>query len=119
MGKLKKIVPVLILVSLLALPMVASAIRLPTLGDPGIRNLSEIEGLIKTVSNFIIVVGIVIVVIAIVYAGIMYAIAGDDTTKQGKAKAWLWNGVIAALIVLGVGVLMNTASNVVTRTFFR
>jgi len=117
MDKLKKILPALVLVSLLALPMVASAVRTPTPEDEGVT-LLQVQLMVERISEFIIVVGILVVVIAIVIAGIMYAIAGDDATKQSKAKAWLWNGVIAALIVLGVGVLMNTVGNIVTRSFF-
>jgi hypothetical protein len=117
MSKLKVYLPGLVLLSLLAMPMVASALATPGTGDEGLT-LSEIEDLIDTVANFIITIGIIIVVIAIVWAGIQFATAGGDTTKQENAKSWLKNGIIAALIVLGVGVLLNTASNVVTRSFF-
>lgn len=117
MSKLKIYLPGLVLLSLLVMPMVASALVQPGVGDRGLT-LTEIEGLIDTVANFIITIGIIIVVIAIVWAGIQFAIAGGDAEKQGKAKEWLKNGLIAAVIVLGVGVLLNTASNIVTRSFF-
>ncbi len=117
MRKLRIYLPGLVLISLLVMPMVASALATPGTGDRGLT-LTEIEDLIDTVANFIIAIGIIIVVIAIVWAGIQFAIAGGDETKVSNAKGWLKNGLIAALIVLGVGVLLNTASNIVTRSFF-
>ena len=118
MNKLKIIVPGLVLLTFLVLPVVVLGVTEPGIADKGL-SLSEIEDLIDTVANFIITIGIIIVVIAIVWAGIQFATAGGDTTKQENAKMWLKNGLIAAVIVLGVGVLLNTASNMVTRSFFR
>lgn len=94
----------------------ASAADLPT-GQP--ITLGEVEELIGTIANFLIIVGAVIAVIFIILAGLKYVTAGSDSGKVEEAKAMLKNGVIGAAIVLGIGVIMQTIAMLVTRDFFR
>jgi len=89
----------------------------PVSGPPGFT-LAELGSLIAIVGSFLTNIAVLFAIIAIIISGIMYMRAGADTTKIANAQAWLWNSLIGALIVLGVGVIINTIANVVTREFF-
>ncbi|TSC90278.1 MAG: hypothetical protein G01um10142_450 [Parcubacteria group bacterium Gr01-1014_2] len=80
--------------------------------------LAELGSLIAIVGSFLTNIAVLFAIIAIVVSGIMYMRAGSDTTKITNAQTWLRNALIGALIVLGVGVIINTIANVVTREFF-
>mgnify|MGYP001599278455 CR=1 FL=1 len=86
---------------------------LPVTGAP--ITLSEIQARIQTIAQFLIVVSMVIAVIMIVYGGIRWMLAPDDSKA---AKAIIRNGIIGAAIVLAVGVILQTVAGLVTRTFF-
>lgn len=81
--------------------------------------LGEVEDIIGTIAEFLIIIGAVIAVIFIILAGVKYMYAGSDSTKVGEAQTMLKNGVIGAAIVLGVGVILETIAMLVTRDFFR
>lgn len=91
------------------------------LPNPGVQiggapiTLSEIEGRIQTVAQFLIVISMVIAVIMIVYGGIRWMVSSD---KPEEAKKIITNGIIGAAIILGVGVILQTLSGVITRSFF-
>lgn len=108
------------LIGLLVLfPLVVLA-QLPTVNPqpaPGLT-LQEIENLIKRVAQFIIVLGVVLALIFIVVGGISWMKAGGDEEAAKKAKKRIWSGIWGALIVIGVGVILQTLAKVVTRTFF-
>ena len=72
---------------------------------------------LEPLANFLIAGGIVGAIIVIVWSGIMYFKAGSDSEAK-NAKAWFKNGLIGALIILGVGVIINTVALVVTGGFF-
>ena len=77
--------------------------------------LAEIQNIIETIAQFLIVISIVIAVIFIIWGGIRYMASGED---KKAAKATIWNGIIGAAVVLAVGVILNTVASLVTRTFF-
>lgn len=78
------------------------------------RVLDEVLG---PIANFLIVAGITVAVITIVLSGIIYLTAGSSD-RVSQAKKWFKNGIIGALIVLGVGVILNTVQVLVTGEFF-
>ena len=80
--------------------------------------LCEIAGLIQDVANFMLYASGFIMVIFLIWAGIMWMRAGGNTEKTKEAKGRLKQGVIGAFIILGVGVILNTAQAVITREFF-
>ena len=96
--------------------------QLPTPTSPYGGNpitLSTIQDLVETVARFLILISIVIAVIFIVWGGVMYMMAGDDTAKSGAAKTRIFNGIIGALVVLAVGLILQTLAAVVNfSTFF-
>ena len=78
----------------------------------------ELDNLIERVAQSVLVISVLLAVIFIVRAGITWMSAGADTKKVDDAKAQLKGGIIGAVIVLGVGVIINTIAAVVTREFF-
>ena len=88
----------------------------PTTGQA--VTLNEIEDLITRIAQFLIVVSIIIAVIFIIWGGIMYMAARGDEDRVSKAKATIFNGIIGAAVVLGVGVILQTLAGLITRSFF-
>lgn len=80
--------------------------------------LVVIGALIARVGSFLTTVGVLLAFIAVIISGIMYMKAGAEPTKIEKAKGWFKNALLGALIVLGVGVIVSTIANVVSRQFF-
>ena len=102
--------------ALISLPILTfAAANLP----PGTElTLTKIQQLIETVANWLIIVGVAIAVIFIIWGGLKYMYARGDQTKATEAKESIYNGIIGAAIVLGVGVILRTTAALVTRTFF-
>jgi len=80
--------------------------------------LDVIDFIIFRVSTFFISISAVIAVVFIIWSGVTYMYAGDDTTKVQAAQARLRSGIIGAAIILGVGVIIQTIASVVTLDFF-
>lgn len=78
-------------------------------------NLNTIATWVENIANFLLYIGAIIAVIFIIWGGITYMAAGGNTEKAEKAKTRIWNGVIGALIVVGVGVILNTLIYLVQR----
>lgn len=79
---------------------------------------NEIDYLISRVAIFVMFASVSLAIIFIVRAGITWMMAGADSKKVDDARAQLKSGIIGALIVLGVGVIINTLAAIVTREFF-
>ena|SRR3989344_4531398 len=113
----KYIIPALGLI----LPVLVFAVTIPnpspTLGGEAI-DLDEIQDLIEGIARFLIIISVVIAVIVIVYGGIRWIAAGSNEEAVGKAKTIVLNGIIGTLVVLAVGVILQTLAGVVTRSFF-
>lgn len=88
----------------------------PYAGQP--ITLTDIQGIIETVARFLILISVVIAVIFIIWGGIMYMMAGDDATKATAAKTRIVNGIIGALVVLAVGLILQTLASIVNWTQF-
>ena len=70
--------------------------------------LTRIGGILDIVSDFLIFWGVVVAVIFIIWGGITYMAAGGDPEAATKAKTRIWNGVIGAIVVLGIGLIIRT-----------
>ena len=88
----------------------------PYAGTP--VTLTDIQDLITTVARFLILISVVVAVIFIVWGGMMYMMAGDDVAKAGAAKTRIVNGIIGALVVLAVGLIMQTLASIVNWSSF-
>ena len=119
-NKMKKYLAVLPVAMLLVLPLLVLA-QLPTVSPPIVPGLTlaEAENLVRRVAQFIIVIGVIFAVIWIVLGGIAWMRAAGDETKVKAAKDRVWAGVWGALVVLAVGLILQTLAGVVTRVFFQ
>ena len=120
MYKYQKLARTGIITAMALMPALVLA-QLPTptspFGGTGIT-LTDVQGLIETVARFLILISVVIAVIFIVWGGISYMTAGDDTSKASAAKSRIVNGIIGALVVLAVGLILQTLASLVNWTVF-
>ena len=120
MYKFRTIAKVGIATAMALMPaLVLAQLPLPTspFGGTGFT-LADAQDLVTTIARFLVLISIVIAVIFIVWGGLMYMMAGDDTTKTTAAKSRIINGIIGALVVLAVGLILQTLANIVNWTAF-
>ena len=119
MGKYKNILVMIVLGAMLAMPLLAMALTAPGAPVPGQAvTLNEVERLINGIARFFIVISVIVAVIFIVYGGIRWIAAKGDPTGTKAAQEAIKNGIYGALIILGVGVILQTLQGVISRTFF-
>lgn len=120
MEEFKKIGKFAIPAAVAVMPFLALA-ALPVFSNPvggtGI-SLAEVEAIINQIARFMIVISLVVAVIFIIYGGLRYMTAGGDPARVKAATETIKNGVIGALVVLAVGVILQTLAGLVSRTFF-
>lgn len=105
------------------LPVLALNIPGSRIGSGGLPpgqpiTLDVLDYLIFRVSTFFISVSAVLAMVFIIWAGVTYMYAGEDTTKITAAQGRLRSGIIGAAIIFGVGVIIQTIASVVTLDFF-
>jgi hypothetical protein len=92
------------------LPTFAQTLPQPTvpIGTPeqGLT-AGRILDIIAAIGTFIIFAGAALAVIFVVVGGIRWIIAGADAEARA-AKDTIKNGIIGGVIILGVGILLNT-----------
>ena len=116
MNKYKNILVMIVFGAMLALPLMSMAINAPGVPVAGQAvTLDEVERIINGIARFLIVISVIVAVIFIVYGGIRWIASPGD---PAAAKTIIKNGIIGALIILGVGVLLQTLQGVISRTFF-
>ncbi|MBI4117321.1 MAG: hypothetical protein HY451_01410, partial [Parcubacteria group bacterium] len=120
LNRFKKYAVIPAVAFLVLLPMLALA-QLPTVSPPIVpgTSLTEVEGIIRRVAQFILVLGVIAALIYIVLGGIAWMRAGGDPTKITTAKTQIWSGVWGALVVIAIGLILQTLAGVVTRVFFQ
>ena len=120
MSKFKIVAKVSIATAMALMPMLVLA-QLPVPTSPyggAAVTLGDVKDVIETVARFLILVSVVIAVIFIVWGGISYMSAGDDSSKTTAAKSRIVNGIIGALVVLAVGLILQTLAGLVNWTVF-
>lgn len=110
-----KLLTILILLGVLAVIAPALAADYIPPGKP--ITLDEVDGLIRMIARFLIVISMVIAVIAFVLSGITYMMGGTLTDVK-KAQGMFKNAIWGTLIILAIGVIINTIAALVTRDFF-
>ena len=99
--------------------LVLAALPVPTPPTTGQAiDLDDIEELVKRIAQFLIVISVIVAVIFIIWGGVMYMAARGDETRVTAAKGTIFNGIIGAAVVLGVGVILQTLAGLITRSFF-
>ena len=118
--KFHKVAKVGIITAAALMPMLALAQLTPPTSPftgPAVT-LDTIQDIIETIARFLILISVVVAVIFIVWGGMMYMMAGDDAAKASAAKTRIVNGIIGALVVLAVGVILQTLAGLVNWTTF-
>lgn len=121
MNKIQKIASISLTTAAVLVPILVLAAVLPTPTPPTTGQaltLIEMEALIKRVAQFLIIVSVIIAVIFIIWGGVMYMAARGNEEQATKAKTTIFNGIIGAAVVLGVGVILQTLAGLITRSFF-
>lgn len=121
MNKIGKTMSVAVTVAAVLVPVLvfAAVLNTPTPPTSGqALSLQEIEDLVKRIAQFLIIVSVIIAVIFIVWGGILYMASRGDPEKAETAKSTIFNGIIGAAVVLGVGVILQTLAGLITRSFF-
>lgn len=121
MSKTQKVALVSMAVMAVLMPVLVLAVTLPTPTPPTSGEavtLDEIESLIRRIAQFLIIVSVIVAVIFIIWGGVMYMAARGDEDRVKTAKSTIYNGIIGAAVVLGVGVILQTLAGLITRNFF-
>lgn len=123
MKHLSKIIFSVLAIFVIKLPALAITIPGSRTGSGGLPpgqpiTLGVLDYIIFRVSTFFISISAVLTVIFIIWAGVTYMYAGDDSAKVTAAQGRLRSGIIGAAIILGVGVIIQTIASVVTLDFF-
>jgi len=85
--------------------------RIPFPWNAPSYDVQDVYDTLSGFADFVFTIAGVLVGITIVWAGIIYATAGSDTAKVGKAKTIFKNGLIASLIIFAVGLILSTLAN--------
>lgn len=85
--------------------------------DPGVKGLTlnDISALLIKIGNWLIIAAMIVAVIVIVWGGIQYMFSSD---KTDAAKSRIYNGIIGAAVVLGVGLILRTLALMINQQFF-
>lgn len=119
MDKMTKIAKWGIAAAMMAIPFMSLAVvPVPALPAGSELTLTGIEDIIKLIATTLMVAGITIAIIFIIWGGIKYMTAGGDEKRSGAAKTAIFNGIIGAAVVIGVGVILRTVAGLITRNFF-
>lgn len=101
------------------LPVVVLA-QLPTATIPTVSGLTltELEQRIRQVVQFLMVIGVILAVGFIIWGGItrMYSQGEEKAVKAANDR--IRSGVIGALVVIAVGLILQTLAAIVARSFF-
>ncbi len=121
MENFKKIAKIAIPVAALMLPFMSLAVTVvpPDVSTTGAPiTLADMQNMITSIANFLIIVSVIVAVIFIIWGGIMVIASHGDPTRAKKGYDIIKNGVIGAAVVLGVGIILNTVKALLARTFF-
>ncbi len=117
---MKKILSIMALAMVLLMPLLVLA-QLPGPAVPTVpgTTLTEIENIIRRVAQFMLIIGVIVAIIFIIWGGITWMMAGGADDKIKTAKTRIWSGVWGALIIIAVGLILQTLAGLVTRVFFQ
>lgn len=71
-------------------------------------SLTDILSISENIGGFLMIAGSLIAGIAVIWAGVVYMTSGADPARVKGAKDILKAALIGALIIFGVGVIVNT-----------
>ena len=105
----------LALIAVCVFPMVATAIDtvpVPAGYEGKIITLRAVVFMVQDIMNAGIILATLAVVAMIVYSGFQMATSRGDEAKYKKGRETLLYAIYGALVVFGVGLIVNTIANV-------
>lgn len=108
--KMRTSLTALVFVAISVAPAVALAVPVPIEGNA--ITLQNIVYLVRDIINIGIILATLAVVAMIVYSGFMMATSRGEETKYKKGKEMLKYAIYGALVVFGVGLIVNTIADV-------
>lgn len=109
---MKKIIISLILLSVLVLPVVATA-QIPP--QPGFGTIGNLDVLYQRIATLFWQIFAIIALIMFIVAGILFLTAGGDPDKVVAARsAFLWGvvGIVVAMVAFSIVLLTRTSFGV-------
>ena len=102
------------------LPRQVPDIRIPATPVSGAKPITGLDlySAITGIAGFLIVVGPLILVAALIINAVTLMGGGASTAAVAKAKQGFWYSILGGLIVFGVGVIINTIAVIVSGQFF-
>jgi len=118
---LKKNFTLLIIVFFIFLPILSFAQGIITDPEPSesvtivnpLPGITSVNGLLQTILEGAIKIGIPVIVLAIIYSGFLFVSAQGNTEKLGTAKKSLIYTLIGAAILLGSWAIAQLITNTV------
>ena len=107
----ENVLKVISIISIISLPIFSFAEEAGKIINP--LNESTIDGLIKTVLEGALKIGIPIIALAIIYCGFLFVEARGNPEKIGKAKESLMYTLVGAGILLGAWAIALLIKNTV------
>lgn len=110
--KKKSLISLLLLTTFMFLGMAGfvSAIDVPETDLPDTSPTEILKNLLDWIATIVAIISALVIVIA----GIMWATAGGDEDKQGKARKMLISGVVGLIIALAAWGLVNVVITLFT-----
>ena len=102
------------------LPRQVPDIRIPATPVSGAKPITGLDlySAITGIAGFLIVVGPLILVAALIINAITLMGGGASAAAVAKAKQGFWYSILGGLIVFGVGVIINTIAVIISGQFF-
>ncbi len=105
---MKKALVVVYALSLLVLPLIASA--------QGQDPVTVICNVLNVVKQIILAIGLGIAVIILIIGGIQYMTAGGDAEKAGSARKLIVNAIIGIVIILAAAFIIALVQGFLTES---
>lgn len=105
---MKKALLIIAVALLIALPLAAQA-GSPIPGEA--IDVQDVKDLVKTVVQTLITIAGLACVAFLVYGGMMMAMSAGNDTKFKQGKDIVRNAIIGAVVIFGVGVIVNTIAD--------
>ena len=105
----KRFYGLLISLFLLFSVFASAQVQTPT-GTP--ITVPQLLGITQSVGGFLIIFGGILAALTVIISGLVYMFAGSSQQRVTAAKNMLIAGLIGALIIFGVGVIINIIKSV-------
>ena len=111
-GTLKQLIITTAITATVLLPFMALALPTVETDAPGL-DFSDLRKIVEDISTYLLEIAMVVALIVIVWGGLQWIWARGEEKKVTAAKAVIKNGIYGALVILAVGLILNTLAKLV------